>query len=204
MLYTIFDLETTGLNGYRDAVCQFAFITVNQKLFPVRGRNYYLYREGMPWSEEAAAVHGLSREFLSQYAPDYEVNLQRMYTVLQRGNLVGHNSTSFDIPFASQFLVREGLPALDPGVCYDTMLLWRTTFGKKMKLADLPGALGIAEEQVIRLAQLMFKDTAGDLRSHNACYDTAATLLCLRAAVTKGLCSLSPVSERGRGVTISI
>ena len=48
MLYTIFDLETTGFNGTSDAVCQFAFITVNQNLLPVRARNYYFYKEGMP------------------------------------------------------------------------------------------------------------------------------------------------------------
>ena len=61
MLYTIFDLETTGFNGTSDAVCQFAFITVNQNLMPVRARNYYFYKEGMPWSEQAALhAHSLS------------------------------------------------------------------------------------------------------------------------------------------------
>ena len=107
MLYTIFDLETTGFNGTSDAVCQFAFITVNQNLLPVRARNYYFYKEGMPWSEQAAAVHGLTRSFLKQYEDEYEQNLIRMYTVLQRGNLVGHNSNGFDIPFANQFLMRD-------------------------------------------------------------------------------------------------
>ena len=128
MLYTIFDLETTGFNGTSDAVCQFAFITVNQNLLPVRARNYYFYKEGMPWSEQAAAVHGLTRSFLKQYEDEYEQNLIRMYTVLQRGNLVGHNSNGFDIPFANQFLMREGFPPIVPGVCYDTMLLRRLGF----------------------------------------------------------------------------
>ena len=204
MLYTIFDLETTGFNGTSDAVCQFAFITVNQNLLPVRARNYYFYKEGMPWSEQAAAVHGLTRSFLKQYEDEYEQNLIRMYTVLQRGNLVGHNSNGFDIPFANQFLMREGFPPIVPGVCYDTMLLWHRTFGKRMKLANLPSALGIPESQIIQLAQIMFKENAGDLRSHNACYDVAATTCCLREAVKKGLCSLKPVSAQEQRAQVSL
>lgn len=206
MLYTIFDLETTGLSGTSDSVCQFAFMTVNQNMFPVRGRNYYLYKEGMTWSEEAAAVHGLTREFLKQYADDYEQNLLHMYTVLQRGNLVGHNSNSFDIPFARQFMLREGFPIIQPEICYDTMLLWKQPFGKRMKLSALPAALDIPEERIIHLAQIVFKVHAGDLRSHNACYDVAATACCLQAAVAKGLCSLQPVSDTraSAAVTFSI
>lgn len=206
MLYTIFDLETTGFNGTSDAVCQFAFITVNQNLLPVRAKNYYFYKEGMAWSEQAAAVHRLTREFLKQYESEYEHNLLRMYTVLQRGNLVGHNSNGFDIPFARQFLIREGFPVLQPEICYDTMQIWHRTFGKRMKLANLPAALGIPESQIMGLAQVMFKDNAGDLRAHNACYDVAATTCCLRAAVAKGLCSLKPVpaSDQKASVSLSI
>jgi DNA polymerase III epsilon subunit-like protein len=193
MLYTIFDLETTGFSGTADSVCQFAFMTVNHNLLPVRARNYYFYKEGMSWSEEAAAVHGLTREFLKQHEKDYEKNLLSMYTVLQRGNLVGHNSNQFDIPFARQFLIREGFPPLQPEICYDTMQLWKRHFGKRMKLSNLPAELGIKESQIHNLASIMFKDAAGDLRSHNACYDVAATACCLRVAVAKGLCSLQPV-----------
>lgn len=206
MLYTIFDLETTGFSGTSDSICQFAFLTVNQNMLPVRGRNYYFYKEGMSWSEEAASVHGLTRDFLKKYEQDYEQNLLRLYTVLQRGNLVGHNSNGFDIPFAMQFLIREGFPPIRPEICYDTMQLWRQPFGKRMKLSNLPEALGIPEEQIITLAKIMFKDQAGDLRSHNACYDVAATTCCLRAAITRGLCSLHPDNESvsKAAVTLSI
>lgn len=205
MLYTIFDLETTGFNGTCDSIVQFAFITVNQNMMPVRGRNYYFYKEGMSWSTSAEEVHGLSQAFLRQYEDDYEENLRKLYTVLQRGNLVGHNSNSFDIPFASQFLVREGLPPIQPGICYDTMQLWRSTFGKRMKLRDLPTALDIPESQILTLAKVMFKDTAGDLRAHNACYDVAATTCCLQRAIRKGLCSLHPASAPvGKAAAITI
>lgn len=206
MLYTIFDLETTGFSGTSDAVCQFAFMTVNQDMLPVRARNYYMYKEGMSWSEEAAGVHKLTREFLKQYESEYEHNLLNMYTVLQRGNLVGHNSNGFDIPFVRQFLIREGFPPLEPGICFDTMQLWRKHFGKRMKLSNLPEALGIPESQIINLAKIMYKDNAGDLRAHNACYDVAATACCLKVAVSKGLCSLhpAPVAVQGSQAPLSI
>lgn len=190
MLYTIFDLETTGFSGLSDEVCQFACITVNQNCSPVSAHNFYFYREGMQWSEQAEAVHGLTREFLKQYEEDYEKNLLRMYTLLQRGNLIGHNSNGFDIPFASQYLSRQGFPTLQPNICYDTMLLWKNRFKKRMKLSNLPKELGIPESRIELLSRALFKDKAGDLRSHNACYDVAATALCLRAAIMEGLCSL--------------
>lgn len=204
MLYTIFDIETTGFSGTSDSVCQLAFMTVNQNMFPVRGRNYYLYKEGMSWSEEAAAVHGLTREFLKEHADKYDENLLHIYTVLQRGNLVGHNSNGFDIPFVRQFLLREGFPLLQPEICYDTMQLWRQPFGKRMKLSNLPEALGIPEARIMALAKAIFKDNAGDLRAHNACYDVAATACCLQAAVAKGLCSLQPVSAAVQAAPVSL
>lgn len=73
-----------------------------------------------------------------------------------------------------------------------------------MKLANLPAALGIPESQIIQLAQIMFKENAGDLRSHNACYDVAATTCCLREAVKKGLCSLKPVSAQEQRAQVSL
>lgn len=191
MLYTIFDVETTGFSGTADSVCQFAAITVNQNFFPVRTHNYYFYKEGMPWSDSAEAVHGLSRDFLKQYESEYNDNLIRMYTVLQHGNLAGHNCKGFDIPFVSQFLRREGLPELVVADCLDTMILWRPEFKKRMKLVDLPGALGITEEQVLNTAKILFKKYPGERRPHDACYDTTATLLCLRVAAQRGLCSLN-------------
>lgn len=194
MLYTIFDLETTGFSGISDSVVQFSFITVNHNLLPVRARNYYFYKEGMRWSEEAAAVHGLTREFLKQYEDEYEKNLLMLYTVLQRGNLIGHNSDSFDVPFASQFLVQNGLPPLMPEICYDTMKLWHKTFGKRMKLAALPDALGINKEDIIRTSNILFKGTAGEQRAHNASYDVTATMFVLREAVRRGICNLQPTT----------
>jgi DNA polymerase III epsilon subunit-like protein len=181
--YTIFDIETTGLDPGSDAVIQLAFITVNQELFPLRSRNYYLYKRGMPWSKEAAAVHKLTQEFLQQYEADYERNLLNIYCALQRGSLVGHNSNSFDIPFTSQFLVREGLPRLSPDNSYDTMKIWQPKFGKRMKLGNLVKELGIEEESVTQLASVLFNESPEKLASHNACYDATATLLCWREAL---------------------
>lgn len=204
MLYTIFDLETTGFSGTSDNVCQFAAITVNQQFLPIRAQNYYFYKEGMKWSKDAEAVHGLSRQFLKQYEDQYNENLIKMYTTLQYGNLAGHNCKGFDIPFASQFLTREGLPLLRPNDCLDTMILWRPTFGKRMKLVELPKALGYTEEQILRMTKLLFKDKAGNLRPHDACYDTVATMLCLRKAAAKGLCSLTGTVAQATGTANTI
>lgn len=191
MQYTVFDTETTGLSPYSADIVQFAYITCNANLLPIRGRNYYFYKEGMHWSKEAEAVHGLSQEFLSQFADSYSENLIHMYQVTHRATLVGHNSDNFDIPFVRQFLSRQGLDAPVPMQCYDTMRLWRKDYGKKPKLSALPEFLGIEEETILRMATLIFGENSGDLRAHNACYDAAATLACFQKAVAMGKCSLS-------------
>ena len=191
MQYTIFDIETTGLSPRSSAIVQFAYITCDSRLFPIRGRNYYFYKEGMPWSKEAEAVHGLSQEFLSQYKDQYDENLIHMYQVVHRATLVGHNSDAFDVPFVRQFLAGEGMEMPVPTQCYDTMKLWTKDYGRKPKLGALLSFLELDEDAIIRTAQLMFGADAGDLKAHNACYDVALTLACFRKAVEEGKCSLS-------------
>lgn len=190
MLYTLFDIETTGLSRSKDAVVQFAYTTITQDFVHVRSACLHFYKDGMPWSYEAEKVHGLSQDYLKQFKGQYHANLQHMYSVLQYGNLIGHNSKSFDIPFSDNFMCRNGLPTLEIGTCYDTMLLWRSRFGKAMRLQQLPAELGITQQQITAIADMRFKNTEGIRRPHDAPYDVTATYFVLRAAVNTGLCSL--------------
>lgn len=204
MLYTIFDLETTGFSGTHNDVCQFTYLTIDHLLRIKHAANLYLYQPGMDWQEEAAKVHGLTRQFLSQFEGDYEKNLSHMYTVLQHGNLAGHNAIGFDVPFARDYMLRQGLPQLCPATTYDTMVLWRKHFGKRMKLGALAEGLGITTSRIEAFAKIAFGSTQEELHAHNACYDVAATALCLLKAVDHGLCDLTPCSQPLTAVSLNL
>ena len=192
MLFTAFDIETTGFSGTFDSVIQFAYVTVDSRMQPIRSGNLYLYDDKMTWSLEAERVHGLSKAFLREHAGDYDKTLCLMYSLLHRGNLIGHNIKRFDVPFVSEFLSERGSGKVIPFCNFDTMQIWRTVFGKQMKLVELPGKIGISEYDIISLTENLFGDKAGELRPHDACYDTVASLLCLKEAVGRGMCTLVP------------
>lgn len=190
MICNILDLETTGLSNVHDDIVQFAFITIDQDFKVIRAKNCYMYKKGMVWSDKAEAINGLSRKFLSQYEAEFEHNLCLLSTIVQRAAVVGHNVEIFDLPFIKQFLLKNGISAPRESMAYDTMKLFRNSFGKRMKLTKLTEALGITEELIQNMVQLLFHDEAN---AHNAMYDTVATMLCFKRAVARGLCSLKPV-----------
>lgn len=196
MLYTIYDLETTGLSKSTSEVCQCAILRVTQNLTPVEAHSYYFYHDGMHWTAGAERIHGLSRDFLKQYADQFDANLLHMYAALQRGNLVGYNSDAYDNELATSYLARCGLPYLQPAISYDVMNIWGKEFGHKLKLTELTEKLGYSPEMVSRLARHLFKED-GELGAHNACYDVTATYLCFQKAIQKGLCTL-PFTQRAK------
>ena len=89
MLYTVFDVETSGLERGCD-VLSFAYALTDESVGVKRAEVLYFWKEGVTqWTEEAYEINHLSKEFLRQYEADYEKNLQKMYIVLSMGHLVG-------------------------------------------------------------------------------------------------------------------
>lgn len=186
MLYTVFDLETTGLNRLNNDIVQFSYIRLNERFAPIKAGNLYFYRDDMDWSEEAYAIHKLSKDFLRQHKDSFEKNLCTMYSMLQFGHLVGHNAETFDIPFAQQYMSKFGLPDLTAYSTHDTIKLFHATMGARPKLSTLVSKLGIQDSVIQNMVNYFFKeDRPADF--HDARYDVAATALCFLEAHKQGL-----------------
>ena len=81
MLFTYFDIETSGLESDAD-VLSFAYMLATENLEVKRAETLYFWKEGVTkWSEEAYEVNGLSKEFLRQYESQYEDNLKKLFIV---------------------------------------------------------------------------------------------------------------------------
>ena len=178
MIYTVFDLETSGLVDGRDDVLQFAYIVTDSESGKlIRANQFYLWEDNYQWSQEAFAVHGISKEFLKSL-PKEEMprKYQEMYTVLSRANVVGYNSKKFDWPFVDAFLTTHAVRPLPPDSHTDVMLLAQKATGKKKKLTVLTEELGFTPELVQGVNAAWFGKAA---KAHDASYDVTATALCL-------------------------
>lgn len=190
MIYTIFDLETTGFNHLHDDVVQLAYVRLNSRMQKVSSGNLYFYYDRMNWSEKAYAVHQISQDFLKQYVNDFEENVRTAYAILQQGNLVGHNCDAFDIPFVDNFLSRMGAPHISALRSYDTMKIYTSSFGKRPKLSDLPGHLKFTEKQIDFCLKKYFPDAEEGTSYHDARYDVAVTAMAFTNAISKGLITI--------------
>lgn len=102
-----FDLEATGLNVIRDRIVQIAII----KLF-ADGRppeNFVqLINPGIPISEEAMGVHGLTPKDLAN-KPTFQQVAQKIYDFIGKSDLGGYNSNRFDVPLLMEEFARVGI-----------------------------------------------------------------------------------------------
>lgn len=136
LLYTAFDLETTGLDPEQDAVVALAGVHVlgrrvlRQEVFEA------LVNPGRPISPAATAVHGLTAEMLRD-KPPLEAVLPAFRAFVQDTVLVAHNG-AFDLAF----LRRAGL---DQPPLLDTLLLAQLLFPdlKDYRLEALAHRFGV-------------------------------------------------------------
>lgn len=107
MVLTFFDIETTGFNFRDDDILQVGFVRANEEGKIINAGNLYYYQpEFNVEKPDAQRVHGLTREKLLPYEEDYKKNLAGLYTLLQKGYIVGKNSDAFDIPFCKGWLTK--------------------------------------------------------------------------------------------------
>lgn len=187
-MFVVFDIETTGFDSSVCEVLQFAYVMFDSNNNFVKSENLYFYKEGMHWSQEAADTsHHLSLSFLKQFEDDYKANMLKMYSVLNRANVCGHNINHFDCPFAKKWLQRQGLPGLEFGVLQDTMLAFRPiTKRPRIKLTKLGELLELPEESIKYATSIWFENTH-NTSAHNACYDVTLTALIAFNGIAKNL-----------------
>ena len=194
MLYTVFDVETSGLERGCD-VLSFAYALTNESVDVKRAEVLYFWKEGVTqWSEEAYEVNHLSKEFLRQYEADYEKNLQKMYIVLSMAHLVGFNSgyinkkgdiAGFDFQVCSNFLQRNGYPMPIAAGFVDLMRIYQAHHaGFRAKLTKVFKEYKLSEDLAGMICQAYFNDMAKE--AHFASYDVAMTILLLCEFNNKG------------------
>lgn len=102
-----FDIEATGLNVIRDRIVQIALIKYSpNKEEPEEFET--MINPGIPISEEAMNVHGITPEMLKN-KPTFQQVAQKLYDFIGDADLSGYNSDRFDIPMLMEEFARVGM-----------------------------------------------------------------------------------------------
>ena len=102
-----FDIEATGLHVIRDRIIQLAMIKYSAKGKEPEERTY-LINPGIPISEEAMNVHGITPKDVAR-KPLFNQVAQEIYDFIGDSDLAGYNSNRFDIPMLMEEFDRAGL-----------------------------------------------------------------------------------------------
>lgn len=102
-----FDVESTGLNVIRDRIVQIAMIK-----YPVGGGEpeeiSMLINPGIPISEEAMSVHGITPKDLAN-KPVFQQVARKLLDFIGDADLAGYNSNRFDVPILMEEFARVGI-----------------------------------------------------------------------------------------------
>lgn len=102
-----FDIESTGLHVIRDRIIQLAMIKYSAKGKEPEERTY-LINPGIPISEEAMSVHGITPKDVAR-KPLFGQLAQEIYDFIGNADLAGYNSNRFDVPMLMEEFDRAGL-----------------------------------------------------------------------------------------------
>ncbi|MFZ2899512.1 MAG: 3'-5' exonuclease [Saprospiraceae bacterium] len=103
-----FDVEATGLNVIRDRIIQIAIVKFFAKPDKEPQELSMLINPGIPISEEAMRVHGITPKDVAN-KPTFPQVAQKIYDFIGKADLAGYNSNRFDIPMLMEEFDRAGL-----------------------------------------------------------------------------------------------
>ncbi len=100
------DLEATGLNVIRDRIVQIALVKYSKNGGEAQELEM-LINPGIPISEEAMAVHGITPDMLRN-KPTFDKVAKQLFDFIGNGDLAGYNSDRFDVPMLMEEFDRAG------------------------------------------------------------------------------------------------
>lgn len=111
MVYTVLDIETTGLMKF-DAnavlipdILEVSFLQVDSNTLEiVKNGTLWFYQDHFDIENDAQMIHHITRDFLIQYRDQFEENLMALQALTTNATLITKNGTKFDIPFIKHFL----------------------------------------------------------------------------------------------------
>lgn len=182
MIYTIIDIETTGLmhEGARD-ILSVCYLSLDQSLMKKLDSGVmYFWREGQQ-QNKAEHINRLSEAFLKTHADKFEYNVAKLAKLYCCGNLIGHNIKRFDSPFIQNYLNSMYYGILYPNTLIDTMGYDRR------KLGVVVEDMGYTKDYIGKLTKEYFgEENIAFTDDHDAAYDVMKTYLVANAWKMKG------------------
>lgn len=152
-----FDIESTGLNILKDRILQIALIKYTRHDDQPK-ELFLLINPGIPISEEAFAVHGISNEMVRN-KPTFAQVGKEIFDFIGQADIAGYNSDRFDLPMLMEEFHRIGLN-------FDL---------SKRRLIDVQKIFYKMEPRTLKAAYRLYCD--GDLSdAHDALADARATV----------------------------
>ncbi|MBK8669668.1 MAG: 3'-5' exonuclease [Saprospiraceae bacterium] len=152
-----FGIESTGLNVLKDRILQIALIKYSKDK-PEPQELFMLINPGIPISEEAFAVHGISNDMIRN-KPTFAQVGKEIFEFIGNADLAGYNSDRFDIPMLMEELHRIG---------YELDI-------SKRRLIDVQKIFYKMEPRTLKAAYRLYCN--GDLSdAHDALADARATV----------------------------
>ncbi|MDD4318361.1 MAG: 3'-5' exonuclease [Victivallaceae bacterium] len=121
--FTVFDLETTGMNPVRDRIVEIAAARIDCDGTVCRFESLVNPRCSIPYS--AIAVHHITDQMVADAPPFHEIGL-KFIDFASGSTLVAHNAR-FDLSFLQESLARSG-HELWKGKTLDTLALMRKIY----------------------------------------------------------------------------
>lgn len=195
MIYTVIDIETSGLSRENADVLSFSYALTDGKEI-LAADTLYFWADGIKWNQESYQTHGLSKEFLSQYKDDFDKNLRAMFSVIQDSILVGYNSGyidkfgvlhGFDYQVIKNFLLRNMLDFPIPSSFVDLLKIARSreTNAPNKKLQSMVDYYGVSREEIARVNNTVYSGSKAV--AHNSGYDVVCTAYVLKEMLAKDL-----------------
>lgn len=195
MIYTVIDIETSGLSRENADVLSFSYALTDGKEI-LAADTLYFWTDGMQWTQESYEIHGLSKEFLYQYKDDFDKNLRAMFSVIQGSILVGYNSGyidkfgvlhGFDYQVIKNFLLRNMLDFPTPSSFVDLLKIARSreTNATNKKLQSMVDFYRISREEIDRVNNTVYPGSKAV--AHNSGYDVVCTAYVLKEMLAKDL-----------------
>ena len=188
MRLIVFDTEATDL--VPGQICQLSYLMVEGDA--VEAKNFFFSVDEM--SEGSLAVHGLSMDRLQELSSGryFEDDAEEVFLDFSSANLlIGHNVSADDRYLRTelercQMKLKKINTFCTMNYMTGIMNMQRkfvTGRPKPPKLEELCAYYGIEEDSITYAANEWF---GGGDSAHDARFDTAATWLCVKAAVAKG------------------
>ncbi|MCX7820964.1 MAG: single-stranded-DNA-specific exonuclease RecJ [Brevinematales bacterium] len=104
------DLETTGLNPFKDEIIEIGAIIVKNGI--VIDRFEALVKPENPISSEIETLTNISNEMLNRQGKPIDLVMAKFLEFIGTRKLVGHNLIEFDLKFIETYLRKKGLPQI--------------------------------------------------------------------------------------------